>query len=111
LTEPKLKSLFSELKIHDKEELTFKKLKSDAGDKDGLKEAELRKKLIGIMSTYGLLEHFEDVSDPKKLKVEHPAFNEATDEHLNKMVFKDKKLNKLWLKAERSGFTGKISQE
>jgi Alpha-2-macroglobulin RAP, N-terminal domain len=74
-----------------------------------LKEAEMRKKLIGIMSTYGLLEHFEDVSDPKKLKTfEHPAFNEATDDHLNKMVFRDKKLNKLWIKAERSGFTCKI---
>lgn len=109
MTESKLKSLFSELKIHDKEELTFKKLKSDGGDKDGLKEAEMRKKLIGIMSTYGLLEHFEDVSDPKKLKTpEHPAFNEATDDHLNKMVFRDKKLNKLWIKAERSGFTCKF---
>ncbi|XP_059471355.1 alpha-2-macroglobulin receptor-associated protein [Neocloeon triangulifer] len=107
LTESKLKSLFSELKIHDKEELTFKKMKSDGGDKEGLKEAEMRKKLIGIMSTYGLLEHFEDVNDPKKLKTpdNHPAFNEAGDEHLNKLVFRDKKLNKLWMKAEKSGFT------
>jgi hypothetical protein len=48
LTEPKLKSLFSELKIHDKEELTWKKLRAEGGDKDGLKEAELRKKLTGI---------------------------------------------------------------
>lgn len=57
------------------------------------------------MSTYGLLEHFEDVQDPKQHK-EHSAFNEASDDHINKMVFQDKKLNKLWLKAERSGFTG-----
>jgi len=70
----------------------------------------MRKKLIGIMSTYGLLEHFEDVSDPKRLKVEHPAFNEATDDYLNKMVFRDKKLNKLWIKAERSGFTGNLNK-
>ena len=47
LTEPKLKSLFSELKIHDKEELTWKRLKAEGMDKEGLKEAELRKKLIG----------------------------------------------------------------
>ncbi|CAB3378291.1 Hypothetical predicted protein [Cloeon dipterum] len=107
LTEPKLKSLFSELKIHDKEEIIFKKLKSDGGDKEGLKEAEMRKKLIGIMSTYGLLDYFEDVSDPKKLKTadQHPTFNEANDEHLNKLIFRDKKLNKLWMKAEKAGFT------
>lgn len=60
---------------------------------------------VGIMSMYGLLEHFEDVSDPKKYK-QHKAFNEASDEHINKSLFKDKKLNKLWDKAERSGFTG-----
>lgn len=47
LTEPKLKSLFSELKIHDKEEITYKRLKSEGSDKEGLKEAEMRKKLIG----------------------------------------------------------------
>lgn len=48
LTEPKLKSLFSELKIHDKEEITYKRLKSEGSDKEGLKEAEMRKKLIGM---------------------------------------------------------------
>jgi hypothetical protein len=47
LTEPKLKSLFSELKIHDKEEVAWKRLKTEGFDKDGLKEAELRKKLTG----------------------------------------------------------------
>ena len=57
------------------------------------------------MSMYGLLEHFEDGSDPKNYK-QHKAFNEASDEHINKSLFKDKKLNKLWEKAERSGFTG-----
>jgi hypothetical protein len=57
------------------------------------------------MSTFGLLENFEDVSDPKKYK-QHKAFNDASDEYINKSLFKDKKLNKLWDKAERSGFTG-----
>lgn len=33
------------------------------------------------------------------------SFNEATDEHINKSIFKDKKLNMLWSKAEASGFT------
>jgi len=54
---------------------------------------------------YGLLEHFEDGSDPKNYK-QHKAFNDASEEHINKSLFKDKKLNKLWEKAERSGFTG-----
>nr|CAD7399553.1 unnamed protein product [Timema poppensis] len=109
LTEPKLKSLFSELKIHDKEELLWKKLKTEGKDKEGLKEAEMRKKLIGIMSTYGLLEHFEDIQDPKQLK-QHKAFNGASDKHINKSLFKDKKLNKLWDKAETGGFTGQFEE-
>lgn len=68
LTEPKLKSLFTELKIHDKEELKWKQLNSEHQDKDGLKANELRLKLVGIMSTYGLLEHFDDTQDPEKYK-------------------------------------------
>uniref|UniRef100_A0A1B6HYS9 Alpha-2-macroglobulin RAP C-terminal domain-containing protein n=1 Tax=Homalodisca liturata TaxID=320908 RepID=A0A1B6HYS9_9HEMI len=109
LTEPKLKSLFSELKIHDKEEITFKRLKNEGSDKEGLKEAELRKKLIGIMSTYGLLEHFEEVNDPAKYK-HHKPMSGSSDSHLNKSLFKDKKLNKLWEKAEHSGFTAEELQ-
>ncbi|XP_075231111.1 alpha-2-macroglobulin receptor-associated protein [Lycorma delicatula] len=104
LTEPKLKSLFSELKIHDKEELTWKKIKTEGKDKEGLQEAELRKKLIGIMSTYGLLEHFEEVNDPSKYKA-HKPLSGPSNKFLNKSLFKDKKLNKLWEKAEASGFT------
>lgn len=60
---------------------------------------------VGIMNTYGLLEHFEDVSDAKIYKP-HKDYNDASDKHINKSLFKDKKLNKLWDKAERSGFTG-----
>lgn len=106
LTEPKLKSLFSELKIQDKEELTWKQSGGQHKDKDGLKEAELRKKLVGIMSTYGLLEHFDDTQDPEKYK-HHKAYSGPVENtnYKNKSLFKDKKLNKLWEKAEVSGFT------
>ncbi|EDS26155.1 conserved hypothetical protein [Culex quinquefasciatus] len=104
LTEPKLKSLYTELKIHDKEELAWKQLNSQHKDKEGLKEAELRKKLIGIMSTYGLLEHFDDTQDPEKYK-HYKAYSGKVDSYKNKSLFKDKKLNKLWEKAETSGFT------
>lgn len=61
-----MKSLYMELKIHDKEEISWKQLKQK--DKDGLKEDELRRKLIGIMSTYDLLEHFEETQNTEKLK-------------------------------------------
>lgn len=33
------------------------------------------------------------------------GYNSATDDYINKSIFKDKKLNYLWSKAETSGFT------
>ncbi|PZC78934.1 hypothetical protein B5X24_HaOG217024 [Helicoverpa armigera] len=102
LTEPKLKSLYSDLMIQDKEELILKRMKSEGGDKEGLKEAELRRKLTSIMSGYGLLHHFEPGVAKEK---DHPAYNSAMDDYINKSIFKDKKLNYLWSKAENSGFT------
>ncbi|CAB3236076.1 unnamed protein product [Arctia plantaginis] len=102
LTETKLKSLYSDLMIQDKEELIQKRLNSEGGDKEGLKEAELRRKLTNIMSAYGLLHHFDPDAPKQK---EHPAYNSATDDYINKSIFKDKKLNYLWSKAENSGFT------
>lgn len=47
LTDTKLQSIFSDLKIHDKEEIAYKHFKSDGKDPDGLEEARLRQKLIG----------------------------------------------------------------
>lgn len=103
LTEPKLKSLYSDLMIQDKEEITYKRVKSEGGDKEGLKEAELRRKLTNLMTMYGLREHFEDNAPPRQK--EHGAFNSVLDDHINKSLFKDKKLNMLWAKAEASGLT------
>lgn len=104
LTEPKLKSLYMELKIHDKEEIAWKQLNSQHKDKDGLKANDLRLKLIGIMSSYDLLEHFEDTQDKEKIK-SFKKFHDPEERHKNKSLFKDKKLNRLWEKAEISGFT------
>ncbi|XP_060527178.1 alpha-2-macroglobulin receptor-associated protein [Cylas formicarius] len=104
LSEAKLKSLFGELKLHDKEEIAWKHLRAEGKDKDGLKEAELRKKLRRIMGDYDLLDELEAVNDDRKLHP-HKALNEASDKHINKSLFKDKKLNKLWEKAEVSGFS------
>lgn len=104
LTEPKLKSLFTDLKIHDKEEIAWKQLNSQHKDKDGVKAGELRHKLIGIMSTYDLLEYFEETNDPVKTKP-YKRHTDKSDNYMNKSTFRDKKLNKLWDKAEVSGFT------
>ena len=52
MTDPKLQSLFSDLRIHDKEEIAFKHMKSDGKDETGLEEARLRKKLIGNMNSF-----------------------------------------------------------
>lgn len=56
------------------------------------------------MSTYQLLEHFEDMTDKKKSKEKYA--NPEAD--YNRNIFKDKKLNKLWMKAERAGFTSSV---
>ncbi|XP_064478620.1 alpha-2-macroglobulin receptor-associated protein-like [Ornithodoros turicata] len=94
LSEAKLKSLYVDLKVQDKDELTWKKLKSAGQDKEGLKEAELKKTLKGILEKYDLADHWKPYQD-------------ETPDHINEAkanrVFKDKKLNKLWLKIEQSG--------
>lgn len=96
--------MFTELKIQDKEELAWKQLNAQHQDKDGIKEAELRKKLIGIMSTYDLLEHFDETQDPEMVKHHKAHSGPVDDKFKNKSLFKDKKLNKLWDKAEVAGF-------
>ncbi|KAG5317490.1 AMRP protein, partial [Pseudoatta argentina] len=103
LTDNKLQSIFSDLKIHDKEEIAYKHFRFAGKDSDGLEEAHLRQKLIGIMSTYDLLEHFADTEDPKLLKT-HKALNDDSN-YVAKDVFNDIRLNKLWAKAEMAGFT------
>lgn len=84
--------------------MALKRAKAEGLDKEGLKEAELRKKLLDIMTRFDLLEHFEDIDDPSKYK-RHKPLNDPSENHINKSLFKDKKLNKLWEKAEIAGFT------
>lgn len=92
LTEEKLARLYSELKVQDKHELTLKKLKGEGGDKDGSKEAEMRKKFMIIMNSYGL--GGAGASQDKEHEGEK-----------SKAIFKDKKLGRLWEKAEKSGLS------
>lgn len=56
-----------------------------------------------IMKRYDLLEHFEDVEDAKAWKKPKP-FKDDSKNYIVKDVFRDKRLNKLWAKAERGGF-------
>lgn len=56
------------------------------------------------MSSYDLLEHFDDTQDAEKVK-EFAAYSGKVDNYKNKSLFKDKKLNRLWEKAEVAGFT------
>lgn len=101
LTEPKLRSLYTDLKLQDKEELQWKQSHAE-NDKEGLKEAKLRRQLLNIMTNYDLLETFgEETGDDKKFKVPK---KEKAENYRNKSLFKDKKLNNLWDKAETAGF-------
>jgi len=87
LTENKLKHLYVELKTHDKEVMALKKLKADDMDKEGLRESEVRKRFNGIMFSYGLAKP----SDKQNEGLNHRA------------LFKDKKLERLWQKANKVG--------
>jgi len=90
LTNQKLKALHTELKVHDKEAMALKKLKAENMDKDGLREAEIRKKFNGIMHAYGM-------AKPSL------RFEEENKNAQIKSIFKDKKLQRLWEKAYKAG--------
>jgi hypothetical protein len=51
---PKLADLYADLKIQDKVELELKKLKAEDMDKDGMKEAEVRRRLLGKIDSQTL---------------------------------------------------------
>ncbi|XP_044742445.1 alpha-2-macroglobulin receptor-associated protein isoform X2 [Chrysoperla carnea] len=82
--------------------MELKKKKHDGEDSDGLLEAGIRKKLIGIMSTYDLLDHYDHIHD-KDNYIRHMSMNDP--ERPTKAVFSDKKLNRLWNQAEHGGFS------
>lgn len=56
------------------------------------------------MNNYNLIDQIDEIHDTANHKG-FKAMNEASDKHINKSIFKDKKLNKLWEKAESAGFT------
>lgn len=97
----KLKDLKEDLNRHEADELNLKKLKAHNQDKDGLLEATVRKKLLSIMARYSLERHFEEVNfNPKKDQIQHDS-----KKPIEQRTFRDSKLDKLWKKAEKAGFT------
>ncbi|KAG0413468.1 hypothetical protein HPB47_009390 [Ixodes persulcatus] len=65
LSEAKLKGLYSELKVQDKDELAWKKLRGAGQDKEGLKEAELRHRLkeLELKALKEEFQHHQDKID------------------------------------------------
>ncbi|KAM4809864.1 alpha-2-macroglobulin receptor-associated protein [Rhinophrynus dorsalis] len=98
LSAVELAELHSDLKIQEKDELNWKKLKVEGLDDDGEKEAKLRRSLNVILAKYGL--------DGKK-KIQTEDSNYIKDGTEND-VLNDPRLEKLWNKAKTSG---KFSEE
>lgn len=93
---PKLADLYADLKIQDKVEIELKKLKAEDMDKDGLKEAEVRQRLMDFLEKYDMKKVIS-IPKPQDISNEIP---ETFDHQL-----RDKKLQKLWKKAEFAGFS------
>lgn len=80
----------------------MKKLKADGQDKDGIKEAELRRRLSTIINKYGLDDIKPTVGEDSNSILSN---TDKSEEYYNKQIFKDKKLDKLWSKAQKAGLT------
>ncbi|XP_062905590.1 alpha-2-macroglobulin receptor-associated protein [Mobula hypostoma] len=94
LSPVKLAELHSDLKIQEKDELHWKKLKVDGLDEDGEKEARLRQNLNVILTKYKL----DGRKDPKPSESNYIRESDSKND-----VFDDPKLEKLWNKATTSG--------
>lgn len=95
LSPVKLAELHSDLKIQDKDELNWKKLKADGLDEDGEKEARIRRNFNVILTKYKLDGRM------KTMPSESNYLRDLGDSEND--VFDDPKLEKLWNKATTSG--------
>lgn len=108
----KLKDLKNDLNKHEVDELTLKKMKAHNQDKEGLFEASVRKRLLTILSKYKLERFYNDIHPPiedehilKKNNLQKVKDKDGKVVEEVAGTFRDKKLDKLWKKAEQSGFT------
>nr|XP_008119908.1 PREDICTED: alpha-2-macroglobulin receptor-associated protein [Anolis carolinensis] len=99
LSAVKLAELHSDLKIQEKDELQWKKLKAEGLDEDGEKEAKLRRNLNVILAKYGM---------NGKRDAPPGATNFIKDGLEEEDLLDDPRLAKLWNKAKTSG---KFSEE
>ncbi|KAJ6662990.1 hypothetical protein lerEdw1_010811 [Lerista edwardsae] len=93
LSPVKLAELHSDLKIQEKDELSWKKLKAEGLDEDGEKEAKLRRSLNVILAKYGM----DGKKDAAQGATNHIKVDWEED------VLDDPRLEKLWNKAKASG--------
>lgn len=87
--------LHSDLKIQEKDELQWKKMKVEGLDDNGEKEAQLRRNFNVILAKFGM--------DGKRDT--RPLESNYLKDHDNKEgdIFEDPRLDKLWNKAKTSG--------
>ncbi|XP_056136229.1 alpha-2-macroglobulin receptor-associated protein isoform X2 [Lampris incognitus] len=92
--------LHSDLKIHEKDELQWKKMKVEGLDENGEKEAQLRRNFNVILAKYGM----DGKRDTRPLESNFLKDHDTKEGD----IFDDPRLDKLWNKAKNSG---KFSQE
>nr|XP_040042156.1 alpha-2-macroglobulin receptor-associated protein [Gasterosteus aculeatus aculeatus] len=86
--------LHSDLKIQEKDELQWKKVKVEGLDDNGEKEAQLRRNFNVILAKYGM-----DGKNTRPLESNHLKDHDTKEGD----VFEDPRLDKLWNKAKSSG--------
>ncbi|XP_034058328.1 alpha-2-macroglobulin receptor-associated protein isoform X2 [Gymnodraco acuticeps] len=87
--------LHSDLKIQEKDELQWKKLKVEGLDENGEKEAQLRRNFNVILAKYGM----DGKRDTRSLESNHLKDHDIKEGD----TFEDPRLDKLWNKAKSSG--------
>ncbi|KAK5619212.1 Alpha-2-macroglobulin receptor-associated protein [Crenichthys baileyi] len=87
--------LHSDLKIQEKDELQWKKIKMEGLDENGEKEAQLRRNFNVILAKYGM----DGKRDMRPMESNSLKDHEVRDGDM----FDDPKLDKLWNKAKSSG--------
>ncbi|XP_054437869.1 alpha-2-macroglobulin receptor-associated protein [Pteronotus mesoamericanus] len=98
LSPVELSELHADLKIQERDEFAWKKLKAEGLDEDGEKEAKLTRNLNVILARYGL-------DGRKDARAQSSNFLDAGTEQDS---LEDPRLEKLWHKAQTSG---KFSRE
>uniref|UniRef100_A0A8C1AV49 Low density lipoprotein receptor-related protein associated protein 1 n=2 Tax=Cyprinus carpio carpio TaxID=630221 RepID=A0A8C1AV49_CYPCA len=91
----RLSELHSDLKIQEKDELQWKKLKAEGLDEDGEREAKLRRNFNIILAKYGM----DGKKDTRALDSNRLKDHDVKDGD----TFDDPRLDKLWNKAKTSG--------